>query len=85
MKYTKYLSALASAQGVPNMNNAQFKTLMNIVHLEGRLTELEALKKKAINSHEPPQYDIYLNTQKEKIRTITNNDEPKVFFQRLMT
>lgn len=44
-----------SAQGVPNMNSAQFKTLMNIAHLEGRLTELEALKKKTINTREPHQ------------------------------
>ena len=76
---------MASSQGVPNMDSEQFKTLMNIVHLEGRLMELGTLKKKAINTREPHRYDIHLNSQKEKVRTITNDVEPKVFFQNLLS
>jgi len=84
MKYTKYLSAILSAQGVPNMDQKQFGKIMNAVHLEARLSLLKALKEKALKSSEPYRYDIDYHTNDEKLTEITKNLDPKEFFERLL-
>jgi hypothetical protein len=45
MVYTEYIAKLLSTQGVPRMTPDQFKIILNIIHLEGRINEFEKLKR----------------------------------------
>lgn len=80
MKYTKHLSIILNSNGVPNMRSEQFKTLMNIVHLEGRLTQLTKLKERAKKSREPHRYDLGIQDVSQQITDLTRNCDPKAFF-----
>ena len=85
VKYTNYLSALTNSQGVPNMNVEQFKVVMNIVHLEGRLAQLERLRKQAIKTREQHRYDLEYFNEEKKLYKITKGVEVTVFFRQLLT
>ncbi|NNK87093.1 MAG: hypothetical protein HKO90_02310, partial [Flavobacteriaceae bacterium] len=45
MRFTRYYSKLIRTQGVPQLSVDQHARLMNIISLEGRLAELESIKK----------------------------------------
>jgi hypothetical protein len=85
MKYTKYLSTLVGSQGVPNMEVEHFKTIMNVVHLEGKLEVLSALKKGLQGTHEAYKYDLKIAGIQNKLNEITGEQEPKAFFNTLLS
>jgi hypothetical protein len=79
MKYTNYLSQMLSAQGAPNMDTEYFKTLMNVVHLEGQLKALMKQRKQAEKSSEPHRYDLeFFNTERKLYGM--KNDVPSDIF-----
>lgn len=80
MKYTKYLAALVQAQGAPQFTAEQFKTVMNLVHIEGRLAALEKLRKEAAKMNEPHRFDLDYFTEENRCLEITKGNDPKAFF-----
>ncbi len=47
MKYTSYFSQTLKSNGSPHLSQDMFALYMNIVYLEGRITELNVLAKKS--------------------------------------
>lgn len=85
MKYTKYLAAMVQAQGAPQFTAEQFKTVMNLVHIEGRLVALEKLRKEAAKTNEPHRFDLDYFTEEKRRHEITKDVDPKIYFGGLLS
>lgn len=68
-------------QGLPNLNNETFGVIMNIAHLEGKLSTYDYLKEQE-NTH---KYDIARMNIDIRLTKITGNLEPKEYLERLIT
>ncbi len=77
MRYTKYFSGVLKHQGTPNLNVEQYARLMNIVSLEGRMQELNDLKKAIKNPNEHYKYDIRIHRLSNTLKGLTNDEYPK--------
>ena len=77
MRYTKYFSGVLKNQGTPNLNVEQYARLMNIVSLEGRMQELNDLKKAIKNPNEHYKYDIRIHRLSKTLKGLTNDEYPK--------
>jgi hypothetical protein len=76
---------MLSAQGAPNMDTEQFKTLMNVVHLEGQLKALMKQRKQAEKSSEPYRYDLEFFNIERKLYGITNDVPSDIFIRNLLS
>lgn len=76
---------MLSAQGAPNMNAEQFKTIFNIVHLEGQLKALTKQRKQAVKSAEPHRYDLEFFNIEKSLHGITNDVPSDIFIRKLLT
>lgn len=82
--YTKYLSALVKDQGAPNVSQADYKKLMNVVYLEGKLEGLKNATKMMTNTGEPRKFDLKIFDVQKQITLITGNLEPKEFIRLML-
>lgn len=73
MNYTHYISTTFKHNGVPNLTNESFGLLMNIVHIEGKITALERLKKKEKNH----RYNIDIQRCVDQLKTLTKGLTPQ--------
>lgn len=85
MKYTNYLSQMLSVQGAPNMNTEQFKTIMNVVHLEGQLKALMKQRKHAEKGSEPHRYDLDFFNIEKTLHGITNDAPSDIFIRKVLS
>ena len=85
MRYTQYLSQIVASIGVPKMETNHFKTIMNIVHLEGDLNRLMKLKSKLVHPSEKHRFDLEFLTVSTKLTGITRNLNPSEFFEKLLS
>ena len=81
MRYTKYFSGVLKNQGIPHLNVEQYARLMNIVSLEGRLAELNDIKKSIKNPDESYKYDVRIYKISNKIKGLTSDEYPKDVMQ----
>jgi len=79
MKYTSYFSQLLKSNGCPHLSPDMFALYMNIVHLEGRIAELNDLANKAQQNDQKFVYRLKSEHIKDKILKLTNRLEPKEF------
>ncbi len=77
MIYTKFFSQLINEYGRPNLTEAQFRKLMNIVHLEGRLKELNSIKRKLEGTREAHRFDIEYFKVNKLLVDLTGNLSPQ--------
>ena len=84
MRYTKYFSGVLRNQGVPNLNAEQYARFMNIVSLEGRLAELNDIKKSIKNPDEAYKYDVRIYKVSNKIKGLTLDEYPKDVMQNML-
>jgi len=82
--YTKYLSALVNDQGAPNVSQADYKKLMNVVYLEGKLEGLRNASNMMTNTTEPRKFDLKMFDIQKQITQITGNLEPKEFIRLML-
>tara|TARA_B110000902_G_C13995016_1_gene470390 strand:+ start:240 stop:500 length:261 start_codon:yes stop_codon:yes gene_type:complete len=82
--YTKYLSALVNDQGAPNLSQADYKKLMNVVYLEGKLEGLSSATKMMSNTNETRKFDLKMFDVQKQITLITGNLEPKEFIRLML-
>jgi hypothetical protein len=82
--YTKYLSALVNDQGAPNVNQEDYKKLMNVVYLEGKLEGLKNASKMMSNTNELGKFDLKMFDVQKQITLITGNLEPKEFIRLIL-
>lgn len=77
MQYTKYFSGIISQYGRPNLTADQFKRLMNIVHLEGRLEGINSIKRLLEGTRDAHRFDMdYFKVQKQ-LTQLTGNVAPE--------
>ncbi len=84
MKYTNYLAQMVQTSGAPNLTDEQFKTVMNIVHLEGQLKAIQGMRECAQKTDEPHRYDIVFFGVDKQLTEITGNIEPSIYFRNLI-
>ena len=84
INYTKHLSALVNDQGAPNVSQEDYKKLMNVVYLEGKLEGLKTATKMMTNTTEPRKFDLKLFDVQKQITLITGNLEPKEFIRLML-
>ena len=82
--YTKYLSTLVNDQGAPNVSQENYKKLMNVVYLEGKLEGLRNATKMMQSTSEPRKFDLKLFDVQSQITLITGNLPPKDFIRELL-
>lgn len=83
MEYTSYLSNLLKANGMPHFTLSGFQTMMNIVHLEGRIEELKKLEKQGKDSFMKGQYTYNRQNYQRRISELTGNKIPSVLMMDL--
>lgn len=84
MHFTRYYSGLIKAHGLPQLDVEQHCRLMNIISLEGRLSELEQLKKDLKDSNGYHKFDIRIHKVQFQIKKLTENKFPKDVMQNLV-
>jgi len=73
MNYTHFISTTFKHNGVPNLSNESFGLLMNIVHVEGKITAFEKLKKRE-QSH---KYNIDIKNSEDQLKKLTKGLTPQ--------
>ena len=73
MNYTHFISTAFKHNGVPNLSNESFGLLMNIVHIEGKITAFEKLKAREKNH----RYNIDIQRCVEQLKALTNGLKPQ--------
>lgn len=81
MEYTKYFSFVIKENGQPNLNSSEFRRMMNVIHLEGKLSGLRQVKESLKNTSEFYKYDILISTVKDKLSKETGNNKPTDLFE----
>jgi len=69
---------------MPHISVDQQCRLMNIVSLEGRLSELEGLKKDLKLTSEAHKYDVRIYKVKQQILGLTSDVYPKDLFSEMI-
>lgn len=81
MKYTKYLVHIIKTKGLPNFNEAQFRTAMNVVNIEGRM---EGVRKSKIAIQDNHKLDMTIYREGKKLTEITGNVPERDFWYGLL-
>lgn len=84
MQFTRYYSRLIKAQGVPHLDTDQHCRLMNIISLEGRLMELESLKKDLKDTTDHYKFDFRIHKVNLQIKALTEDQFPKDVMQNMV-
>ena len=83
MRYTKYISLMVNTQGVPNFTVEQYRILMNVVVLESKIDGVEQARKQLKNDF--GRLHLLDYTFKKKLRDLTDDMEPQMFWKILLT
>ncbi len=84
MKYTSYFSQVLKGNGSPHLNQDMFALYMNIVHLEGRIAELNDLADRAEQNDQKFVYRLKIDVLEDKIRKLAKRMEPKELLHSLL-
>ncbi len=84
MKYTSYFSQVLKGNGSPHLNQDMFALYMNVVHLEGRIAQLNDLANKAQQNDQKFVYKFKIDAIKDKVKKLANRMEPKEFLNSLV-
>ena len=84
MKFTSYFSQNLKSNGCPHLNADMFALYMNVVHLEGRIAELNNLANKSIDIDQKNVYAFKIDLIEDKIKKLTNVMEPKEFLHSIL-
>lgn len=84
MKYTPYFSQLLKLNGTPHLSQDMFAVYMNIVHLEGRIAQLQDLANTAEQNDQKFVYRLKIDAIQEKVLALTQGMEPKAFLNTMV-
>jgi hypothetical protein len=77
MKYTPYFSYILKLNGSPHLSQDMFALYMNIVHLEGRIAQLNDLANKARQNDQKFVYRLKIDQLKDKVTKLAKRMEPE--------
>lgn len=83
MKYTRYIAIVFKTNGVPNLSDHGFATIMNIIHLEGAVEGVKKLQRNEKVDSERYKYNIWIKDFESKIEELTLRMEPLTLVQKL--
>ena len=84
MKYTSYFSQTLKGNGSPHLSQDMFALYMNIVHLEGRIAQLNDLANTAQQNDQKFVYRLKIDAVEDKIKALSNRKEPKELLHSLL-
>ncbi|MDX2361577.1 MAG: hypothetical protein QNK23_12275 [Crocinitomicaceae bacterium] len=84
MKHTDHLSKIVSFNGVPHFNESAFRTMMNVIFMEGAIHSLEEAKSKDSNPETKGKNDALLLAYKHKLEAFTWELAPNELMERIM-
>lgn len=84
MKYTSYFSQTLKLNGSPHLSQDMFALYMNIVHLEGRIAQLNELISKVKQNDLKAVYKLNVDSIECKINRLTTMMEPEEFLNLLV-
>jgi hypothetical protein len=76
MKYTKFFAGYINTQGSPNLQPAQFKQLMNLIHLEGQLAAIDKIIEKLKNIDSSHKYEMFKTPILKQIDEVSKGLSP---------
>ena len=85
MKYTKYFSFIVKENGQPRMNADSFRTMMNIVFLEGVISGLKKSKQSNKGTDAFYKYDVSIFKEEKRLTEITGNLNPNDFINKMLS
>jgi len=74
---------MARDNGQPNLNNDQFRRMMNIISVEGIIQGISILKEKYKNTNEYYKYDVDLIKYQSILDKLTHNSTPQDLFKEI--
>ena len=77
MIYSKYFGAITNENGQPNLNNDQFRRMMNIISAEGVVHGLRFIKEKYKNTPGYYKYDVIIFKHQLVLTNLTGNLKPE--------
>jgi hypothetical protein len=83
MKYSKYFGYMARNNGQPNLNNEQFRRMMNIISVEGIIQGITKIKEKYNNPKEYYKYDVDILKYQSLLNNMTKNLTPEDLFREM--
>jgi len=84
MRYTKYFSFIVKENGQPQMSADSFRTMMNIVFLEGVISGLNKSKEAHKGTDTYYKYDASIFKEQSRLTDITGNVEPSDLLENLI-
>ena len=84
MNYTKYFSLLTKEHGTPQLSNYQFRRMMNIVHVEGKLYGINMIKEHFKNTPEFTRFDLMVFKKQKSLIELTGNLKPEDLIREMM-
>jgi hypothetical protein len=83
MQYTYHFSKIIQAYGVPNFSVKGLRTIMNIIHLEGKNDELHLLIKDNRKPHTNGHYTYLVNNNLRRIKELSGGKSPQELLKSL--
>ena len=74
--YAKYFGEIIKNNGQPQLNDDQFRRMMNIVYLDGKLAGMECLRTKLKRLSNDYRFDMDYHLVSKQLTEITGNTEP---------
>ena len=74
---------MARDNGQPNLNNEQFRRMMNIISVEGIIHGIARIKEKYNNPSEYYKYDIDILKHQSLLNDLTNSLIPEDLFKKM--
>ena len=74
---------MARDNGQPNLNNEQFRRMMNIISVEGIIHGINRIKEKYNNHSEYYKYDVDILKHQSLLKNMTNSLIPEDLFKEM--
>ena len=84
MEYTKYFAFVIKEKGQPNLSSSEFRRMMNIVHLEGKISGLKQVKESLKGTEQFYKYDIFISKTLDQLKAETENTTPVELFESMV-
>jgi len=85
MQYTKYFSFIVKENGQPKMSSDSFRTMMNVIYLEGVINGLNRSKEAHKGTNAYYKYDVSIFREEKRLTDITGNLDPDDLLKRMLS
>jgi hypothetical protein len=85
MQYTKYFSFIVKENGQPQMSSESFRTMMNVIYLEGVINGLNKSKEAHKGTDAYYKYDVSIFREEKRLTDITGNLDPDDLLKRMLS